>query len=402
MRKRALGASSVVIAVVVPLAIYMVGTSGAVDNAHHKRTLQTNAHSDPPSSSTYSVNVVLSGASLSHAVGNIPQSLTQPDDLTALGQDLFVAFQNHVGPSGEPTTTTPVNSDSTVVEFTANGTPLGLWDLPGHVDGLTAQSSRDRVLATVNEDGNSSLFAIEPESHGGAVITQYLYNESPLPHGGGTDAISIYHGMILISASAPSPAPADVPAVYSVQLTPPSGGASYGTASVTPVFSDTATATSATTGAPVTLGLTDPDSNEVVPRAAAKFRGDFVLNSQGDEEQIYVHDAGAPTQSLSVLDLSQSVDDTAWATDEDGLLFVSDAANDSVDVVTGTFPEGTAFVSATPCDANNAPTACPTSPVNYLGTLDTSTGTVSPVTTTGVPIVPKGLLFVDDQNGDHH
>jgi len=96
----------------------MVGTSGAVDNAHHMRTLQTNAHSDPPPSSTYSVNVVLSGASLSHAVGNIPQSLTQPDDLTALGQDLFVAFQNHVGPSGEATTTTPVNSDGTVVEFT--------------------------------------------------------------------------------------------------------------------------------------------------------------------------------------------------------------------------------------------------------------------------------------------
>jgi len=190
--------------------------------------------------------------------------------------------------------------------------------------------------------------------------------------------------------------------VYAVQLTPPSGGAGYGTASLTPVFSDTATAISATTGAPVTLGLTDPDSNNVVPRTAANFGEDFVLNSQGDRQQIYVHDAGRPTQSLSVLDLTQSVDDTAWATDEDGLLFVSDPVSDSVDVVTGTFPEGTAFVSATPCDANNAPTTCPTPPLNYLGTLDTATGTVSPVTTAGTPLVPKGLLFVDDQNGDHH
>ena len=41
-------------------------------------------------------------------------------------------------------------------------------------------------------------------------------------------------------------------------------------------------------GKTVKLALTDPDSNEVVPWAAPRFGGAFMLTSQGDKEQIYV------------------------------------------------------------------------------------------------------------------
>ena len=62
------------------------------------------------------------------------------------------------------------------------------------------------------------------------------------------------------------------------------------------------------------LALTDPDSNEVVPRSSPRFGGDFMLTSQGDLQQIYVSGAGTPHQRLAALTLSQSVDDTAWPT----------------------------------------------------------------------------------------
>ncbi len=41
-------------------------------------------------------------------------------------------------------------------------------------------------------------------------MQHYRYSE-PLPHNGGTDAISIYHGQILISASAPGTTGAAAP-----------------------------------------------------------------------------------------------------------------------------------------------------------------------------------------------
>ena len=98
---------------------------------------------------------------------------------------------------------------------------LGQWDVAGKTDGVTADPDTHTVIATVNEDANSSLYAITPGRGGG--VQHYLYNE-PLPHNGGTDAISVVNGQLYISASAPGttgtlPAPQPTfPAVYSVTL----------------------------------------------------------------------------------------------------------------------------------------------------------------------------------------
>ena len=84
-----------------------------------------------------------------------------------------------------------------------------------------------------------------------------------------------------------------------------------------------------------------------------------MLTSQGDKEQIFVHDAGTPAQSLSVLALSGSVDDTAWASDATGAIYTTDNSDNTVYKITGPFHRGEVFVAATPCDANNAPATCP-------------------------------------------
>src|SRR5215472_12460539 len=98
------------------------------------------------------VTTILSGKTLTHtftpATGGAPQteSLTKPDDITRLGNDIYVGFQNGVGPQGQPSG--DLNTDSTVVELTTSGTPLAQWDVMGKVDGLTADPGLNAVIAT--------------------------------------------------------------------------------------------------------------------------------------------------------------------------------------------------------------------------------------------------------------
>jgi hypothetical protein len=356
---------------------------------------------------TFSAHVILSGSTLSHTFipqgGTTPttEPLADPDDITLLGNDIFVGFQNGVGPQGQAGS--DGNLDSTVVELKMNGAPVAQWDVAGKTDGVTADPLTGDVIATVNEDGNSSLYTVNPNAAATNQVTHYAYNE-PLPHMGGTDAISIYKGQIFISASAPgttgAPAPQPTyPAVYSVVLDPATR-----IATVTPLFYDESTATVANIGSgygqTTTLALTDPDSNEVVP-AGARFGGDFMLTSQGDEEQIYVHGAGTPSQTLQVLALTQSVDDTAWPTSSQGTLYSTDSTNDAIDTLRGPFIPRVPMVAATPCGANSAPPTCPappTYPANYLAVMNPFTGEVTAVTVVGAAYVPQGgLLFIPRQ-----
>ena len=363
---------------------------------------------------TFEVRQIISGSALRHSFAPVgstiyqTEPLSNPDDITRLGDDLFVGFQNGVGPQGQASP--DGNLDSTVVELTLSGHPVTQWDVLGKTDGVTADPETGTVLATVDEDLNSALYVIKPGAPQSSAVTRYAYNDSPLPHNGGTDAISIYHGAIFISASAPgtvgSTAPqATYPAVYSVTLNPETK-----VAMVAPVFFDEATATVVNVGSPqfgkpTQLALTDPDSSEVVPRHEPRFGGDFMLTSQGDMEQIYLNPQAASTSpTLSVLSLSQSVDDTAWPTDPSGSLYSTDSTNDAVDVVTGPFNDAQPLVVATPCGANGAPTICPAAnfPANFLASLNPWTGQVNSVVVSGAPYVPQGgLAFVSGRGHGH-
>jgi hypothetical protein len=341
------------------------------------------------SNSTLSVKQIVLGTTLKHNFqpngkgAAKSESLSQPDDIVPLGGNIYVGFQNGVGSQGEASTSG--NLDSTLVEFTPSGSVVSQWDVTGKIDGMGAGSGQ--VFATVNEDSKSSLYTVS-----GATVTHYAYTPS-LPHLGGTDAVAVYNGKILISASAPGTdgkAPASAPAVYAVTL-----NAGAKTAAVAPFFADNATATGvngSNSGKKVTLALTDPDSNAVVPSTSPKFGGDFVLNSQGDEELIF---SGASGNSLQVLKLSNSVDDIAWATSATGTLYTTDATSNTVDTITGTFTPGTLYTAVTPCNLNSAPSTCPAPgyPANSLGTIDLTTGKIGAVTTNG-GVMPKGMIFV--------
>ena len=292
------------------------------------------------------------------------ERLSQPDDIVAAGGHLYVGFQNGVGSQGEPSGSG--NMDSTLIEITPAGHVVKQWDMTGKIDGMGADPATGRVFASVNEDSKSSLYVLS-----GGTVTHYTYAQSPLPHMGGTDAISVFNGKILVSASAPGTsgtAPKNAPAVYVVTL-----NATAKTAAVAPFFAINASATGVngtSAGKAVTLALTDPDSNTVVPSGSPQFAGDFMLNSQGDEQLIF---SGASGQNLQVLKISNSVD-----------------------AITGTFTPGTAYTAVAPCNANSAPSTCPSPPAypaNYLGTINLKTGAVGKVTVIG-PVTPKGMVFV--------
>ena len=348
----------------------------------------------------YQVRVILNGAHLRHTF--IPagkskartEALSSPDDVAVLGHDIYTTFQNGVGPQGQPSP--DGNTDSTIVEFTDSGHVVHQWDLHGKCDGITADTARHLLIATIDEDAHSSVYTITPGAPSARQLLHYRWNDSPLPHNGGTDAISIWDNKILVSASAPgtagkaAPQPT-YPAVYSVTF-----DRATLVATVRPLFYDEAEATVANTGKDygkkVRLALTDPDSNEDVPASGPRFASDFMLTSQGDKEQIFYARGG----KLAVLRLSQSVDDTAWARSPRGQLVGASTAGDTIDVVTGPFPAKSVFVAVTPCDADNAPATCPGPgfPPNYLGQLNPWTGVITKVDVRGPAFGPQGMVFI--------
>ena len=331
-------------------------------------TTPDRAHTARPSA--LAVRTILNGT---------PHGWSGVDDVTSVGDSLFVAFQNGV-PSTGGTTGTP--TQSTIVKVTLSGQIEGTWQLTGKCDGLTADPATGQVIATVNEDGNSSLYTVP--AHGSGPAAHYLYDANPLPHGGGTDSITIDHGSIYVVASAPA---SGGPALYRITLH--DGIAHLAGA---PFYDSSAAVTANTTAAPATvdLALTDPDSSTVVPRSSPRFGGDFMLDSQGDQQAIFAAHLGSDRQSLQVLSLSQSIDDTAFATHSGGLLVATDSSANSVVVISGGLTRGTAYTAVTPGNANTAP---PNPAPNYLGTINLNTGVISPVSTVS-SLTPHSLIYL--------
>jgi hypothetical protein len=327
------------------------------------------------------------------AFATAPPGATGPDDLAYLDGHVFVAWQNGIGTKGEPGPTGP---NSTLVEYDSSGAVVQTWQLTGKIDGLGADSRTDEVIATVNEDGNSSLYTIRLSHRSGADVTHYTYSPAPdsaatggVFTGGGTDAVSVYRGEILLSAS--NPTPANATAVFAVRL-----DRRTHTARLTPTFADNAVATDAVTGQQVTLALTDPDSNAVVPQSSPRFGGDFALVSQADQQVVFTN--GRHGGSLERLQMthggtSAGVDDIRWADRSGGTLYIVDNGTNTVYSLSGPFQAGEAFAGLD--------TVGTASQTTELDTLDLTTGALSPLVTGFTAI--KGIVWAPGQaHGNGH
>ncbi len=311
-----------------------------------------------------------------------------PDDVTGFAGHVFVGWQNGVGTKGEPNTLTG-QSSGTLIEYSLAGKALQSWSLPGKIDGLGVELRHRQVIATVNEDGNSSLYTILPNAPAATQVQHYNYEPAPdsapsggVLTGGGTDAVTVDNGRIYLSAS--NPAAANATALLLVTLHPGTG-----VASLTPTFADNAVASDALTGLPATLALTDPDSNALVPPHSPRFAGQVVLDSQADQQLVFARGLGHGAPKLTRLSMTHSgqpagVDDVRWTNRSGGTLIVVDNGAETVYAVTGPFAAGQAFASL-----DTVGSAAQNTEVD---TLDLGSGALTPFLT-GLS-TSKGLLWL--------
>ena len=83
--------------------------------------------------SSFKSSVFASGAGIFHTTTKGREAISLPDDITWLGGDIYVAFQNGVGSQGQASTTG--NLHSTVVKFDAAGHAVGNGTSPASATG---------------------------------------------------------------------------------------------------------------------------------------------------------------------------------------------------------------------------------------------------------------------------
>ncbi len=283
-----------------------------------------------------------------------------PDPIVWVNGFLFVAYQNATGADGS-------GGDSTIVQYSRKGKAIAAIKVPGRCDGMRWNPYTNIMWITVNEDANSSMFTWDPTS---GSVAHYTFSSAK--HGGGYDDLAFSNGMAFIAASNPKLSKKGInkhPAIVSVAL-------NGSVAQVTPVLMGDAKATDITSGQTVTLNLTDPDSMTVAPN------GDVVLVSQADSEIVWVHSAGSPSQTVSRLLVGTQLDDTVYATQSHGLLYVADAKRNIIYTVSGRYQSGALYTEAPKDSGVRA----------FVGKVDPIYGSITPIMS-GFGS-PTGLLFV--------
>lgn len=298
-----------------------------------------------------------------------------PDSLTTDGSFVYAGYQNSAAADGS-------SGNSVVVQYTLGGAAVRQFPVNGKCDGLRIDPSTGLLWALSNEDANPRLTIIDPRTG------QEQLSYAPLPtetrFAGGYDDLAFTPAGTFISASNPALNRDGVNTYRAIGLIRLVGDSAV----VTPVLQGDAMATDRTTGAQVELNLTDPDSLSVDPNT-----GDVVLDDQGDSQLIFVRNAASDAREVSRLLLQPAspaapvVDETTWTTSASGRFLVADHGNPGAIWVihkTAGFAPGQAYVTV----GNDSPTF-----TSSLGTLDTTSGLITPVVTHFSS--PKGLIFVE-------
>ncbi|HEV8015910.1 MAG TPA: hypothetical protein VGP48_10275 [Stellaceae bacterium] len=294
-----------------------------------------------------------------------PAGLSAPDSIAVTGGHVFVGYGDGHAPDGSD------GLSSQIVEFGMDGSVQHVVSVLGHSDGLKVNPATGQLWALQNEDANPRLVIFDPES-----LQRSLYLFDATPHGGGYDDMVFLHCQAYISASNPANNPNTKPAIITATLR---GNVVH----VEPFLAGNASATDILSDASVQLNLQDPDSMTRDPL------GDIVLDSQADQELIFVTEPGRDNQRVLRLPLSYQapsgptpveVDDTAFATSSSGfILFADKGLNTVYALKKNAFAPGSAYTAA-----DGGP---------FVGTLNTTSGGITPIVT-GLQN-PGGLVFVD-------
>jgi hypothetical protein len=239
------------------------------------------------------------------------------------------------------------------VRYSLSGAVLHTFSIAGNVDGLKVDPSTGLVWALQNNDANSALTTIDPNTN---ATTSYTYGATYTnTTNRGFDDVVFTNGKTYLSETNPA-SPTDP---ILLQLT-------------TPLMSPLQV-----TGLLNAGTITDPDSLKLAPN------GGLVLTGEADQTLVFIQNPGMMNQSSSLLPLSGVgtglPDDVIFATDTQGLIFYADTgANKVYEVVATGLAPGSTFIDVG----------------NTFGSLNTSTGAVTPIFT---GVSPHGADFVTFQ-----
>jgi len=298
-------------------------------------------------------------------LATLPAGVTNCNDLTSLANadytesripvgDLFVGCANGVLSNGRGGPPNRKADTSTMVEYTTAGKYVKQWSVANQIAGMAGEPLHRRVLISLDSAANSALVFIDPNI--GEV--QYAYSPDPqsasaaksLHTGGGTQSIVVdSHDDIFVTASHPTRLGAT--ASFKVVLSPPSGPSGEGAATLSPTFSDDATAANGNTGkGKVKLALHQIDANAIVPSSSRRYGGDYVVDDEATHQLVFSSKVTAG-KGLTVLKTTLGLRDIRWATSKGGTFYLArrgtqtPLAKSSLYTVTGPFVKGDAYAT---------------------------------------------------------
>jgi len=298
-------------------------------------------------------------------LATLPAGVTNCNDLTSLANadytesripvgDLFVGCANGVLSNGRGGPPNRKADTSTMVEYTTAGKYVKQWSVANQIAGMAGEPLHRRVLISLDSAANSALVFIDPNI--GEV--QYAYSPDPqsasaaksLHTGGGTQSIVVdSHDDIFVTASHPTRLGAT--ASFKVVLSPPSGPSGEGAATLSPTFSDDATAANGNTGkGKVKLALRQIDANAIVPSSSRRYGGDYVVDDEATRQLVFSSKVTAG-KGLTVLKTTLGLRDIRWATSKGGTFYLirrgtqTPLAKSSLYKVTGPFVKGDAYAT---------------------------------------------------------
>lgn len=279
-----------------------------------------------------------------------------PDSIFYGGGSVWVAFQNGADSTG-------AFGASTVVRYSPTAVVQQTWTIAGNVDGLRLDPT-GMTWALQNNDGNSTLTLLKAGSSTMSLLT-YGNSYTNVANRGFDDAV-FTNGNTFLSETNPA---SNTDAIV-LKLT--SGVSSP--LQVSGILNSQFTGVNLATGKTATDTITDSDSLILRPN------GDLVLTGEADRQLVFIHNAGAASQSVSFLNLfgvDGNVDDSAFngKATQGYFLFTDTKANTVYKInVSGLSPNMT-FVDIG----------------HDFGWVNMNTGLVTPIF---VGQSPHGLVFV--------
>jgi hypothetical protein len=238
------------------------------------------------------------------------------------------------------------------------------------VDGLRVDPN-GQIWAMQNNDGNSALTVINPATN---ATTAYTYGSSYTGNGNsltrGFDDAEFLNGQVFMSETNPNTGTDPVIVQLTTGLTSP--------LQVAGILDSTFTGTNLATGQQASTTITDSDS------LILDNSGDLVLTGEADQEIVFVHNPGTPSQTESFVGLlgtnGQTIsgfpDDTVFPTATSGTFYVSDTGANTVYALAASgLAPGSVYIDVG----------------DEFGQLDTSTGIVTPLFT---GVSPHGVIFI--------